>query len=71
MILVVVAVFIAEMQTEDTNSIESSSSYTSTDSESISFEQKKNKLGQARNYQSSLYGTDEEKAFNEKSYLLA
>ena len=68
----VAAVFIAEMQNEDNTNSSVESTYTSsTDSESSSFNTKNNKLGNARNYQSSLYGTDEEKeVLNEKSYLL-
>ena len=69
-ILVVVAVFINEMQAEDAGS-SVDSSYSTSDS-SDSFEEKKSKMGDARNYQSNLYNTDEEQeVFDEKSYLLA
>lgn len=75
-ILVVVAVFIGEMQSEEDSDGSLESSYSSTDTESSSFNTKKKKLGDAKNYQSKLYDTfrgeqEEEETCNEKSYLLA
>lgn len=70
MILVVIAVFLGEMNEDTNSSVESSYSTTNSD-DSRSFDKKPTRLGDARNYQSSLYGSGEQIEYDEKSYLLA